>query len=133
MLFAVCCLLFSVCLRAVRLHAVCLRAVCHVLRGGAVHAQLEGKFESLGSLSKELSAVPAEYLPPATRDELAIAQHEFENITIVTECSRAVEQGCITGSASALALEAVQTAPLVAALRLARNLQVCALCACAHV
>ncbi len=64
----------------------------------ARRCQLDGKWQTLGDLSKDLASVPMEFLPPCTRHELLVAQHEFENITIVTECSRAVEFGCVTGS-----------------------------------
>ena len=77
----------------------------------------------MGSLARELAAVPSQYLPPCTRDEMAVAQHEYDNITIVTECSRVVEQGCVSGTPGNLDLDAIQTTPLVAAIRLARQLQ----------
>jgi hypothetical protein len=77
----------------------------------------------LGPLSKELAALPRQFLPPATVEEMTVAQHEFENITIVTECGKAVEQGFVTGVPGNLRLDSVQTTPLMSVIKLCRQLQ----------
>jgi hypothetical protein len=51
----------------------------------------------LGGLLLEMEVVPVEVLPEPLINELLIAKHEFENVTIVTTCGAAVLKGCISG------------------------------------
>ena len=59
--------------------------------------QLDGLWSELGTQIRELAKIPQEFIPNATNEEITLARHELENTTIITELSKAVEQGCIAG------------------------------------
>ena len=86
-------------------------------------AMVEGQWSALGAGAKELAVLPQQYMPKSTVDEMTLARHEHENITIVTELSKAVEGGCIKGEPGHLNGATINSAPLTAAIKLANTLQ----------
>ena len=96
------------------------------VRAGGVFAvvpQLETRWSDLGPLAAELAAIPSQYLPEATLAELQLAQQEYDNHRIVTECLTAVEQGFVTGTPGHLNMESIHTSAVVRAISLAHELR----------